>query len=89
MAMRKMRQKLLRSMGPGCTGEIRADVMTIDCLRSGKRILLILNDEQPNDISYQLTFKDKEPDEMFTSIPFDKLTTNVLYSWIKNYFAPT
>ena len=38
-----------------------ADVMTIDCLKTGKRIILILNDDQPGLIRYQFSYKDKDP----------------------------
>ena len=70
-------------------GGLPADVMTIDCLKSGKRIILILHDQQPDIISYQFSFKDKDPDEKFENIQFNELTSNKLYDWIKNYFSST
>jgi len=66
---------------------VPADVMTIDCLKSGKRIILILHDQQPDIISYQFSFKDKDPDEKFEHIPFNELTADKLYHWIKSYFS--
>lgn len=66
-----------------------ADIMTIDCLRSNKRIIIILHDQQPDIINYQFCYKDKDPEDEFESIPFDTLTTQVLYDWIKGYFSDT
>ena len=68
---------------------VPADVMTIDCLKSGKRIILILHDQQPDIINYQFSFKDKDPDEKFEHIQFNELTANKLYNWIKGYFSST
>lgn len=67
---------------------IPADVMTVDCLRSGKRILLILNDEHPDVLSYQKTFKEDDPGEVFQEIPLEQMSSRILYEWIKDYFAP-
>ena len=66
-----------------------ADVITIDCLKSGKRIILILHDQQPDIINYQFSFKDKDPDEKFENIQFNELTADKLYNWIKGYFSST
>ena len=66
---------------------IPADTMTIDCLKSGKRIILILHDELPDIIRYQFSFKEKDPEDEFESIQLDKLTTQTLYEWIKSYFS--
>jgi hypothetical protein len=70
----------MREMG------VPADVMTIDCLKSGKRIILILHDQQPDIVSYQFSFKDKDPDEKFENIQFSQLSADKLYDWIKCYF---
>lgn len=64
-----------------------ADIMTIDCLKSGKRIILILHDHQPHIISYQFSFKDKDPDRKFENIGVNELTADILYDWIKGYFS--
>lgn len=66
---------------------IPADAMTIDCLKSGKRIILILHDHQPDIINYQFSFKDKDPHEKFEQIQFNEVTANKLYDWIKDYFS--
>lgn len=65
---------------------VPVDAMTIDCLKSGKRILLILHDHHPDIIRYQFTFKDKDPDDEFEEIPSNELTADQLYDWIKGYF---
>lgn len=66
---------------------IAADVMTIDCLRSGKRIILILHDQLPDIISYQFTFKAQDPAEQFEHVPLAELSTDKLYDWMKDYFS--
>lgn len=66
---------------------VPADTMTIDCLRCGKRIILILHDQQPGIINYQLSFTDWDPGEEFEKIPLNELTVQMLYEWIKNYFS--
>ena len=66
---------------------VPADAMTIDCLKTGKRIILVLHDQQPDIVNYQFCFKDKDPDDEFEQIPFNELTTQQLYEWIKNYFS--
>jgi hypothetical protein len=65
---------------------IPADAMTIDCLKSGKRIIIILHDLQPEIVSYQFSFKDKEPDEEFNTMLISELKEVTLYSWMKEYF---
>jgi len=64
-----------------------ADVMTIDCLKSGKRIIVILNDDQPDMVNYQFSYKDKDPAEQFEQLAFNELTANTLYEWMSQYFA--
>ncbi|MCW8928841.1 MAG: hypothetical protein OQL19_01230 [Gammaproteobacteria bacterium] len=66
---------------------VPADAMTIDCLKSGKRIILVLHDQQPDIIHYQFSFKDKDPDSKFESIPFNELTANTIYEWMRDYFS--
>ncbi|TQV87600.1 hypothetical protein [Aliikangiella coralliicola] len=64
-----------------------SDTLTIDCLKTRRRIILILHDEQPDIVSYQFTGIDKDPDEEFEAIAFNELTTQVIYDWIKSYFS--
>jgi hypothetical protein len=68
---------------------VPSDAMTIDCLKSGKRILMILHDQHPDIIRYQLTFKNTDPGESFEQIAFGELTADELYNWIKSYFKST
>jgi len=66
---------------------IPADVMTIDCLRSGKRILMVFHDEQPEIVSYQFCCKDKDPHEAFDSIALGQVTAQQLYDWMELNFS--
>lgn len=74
------------SQGMRKTG-VPADLMTIDCLRSGKRIILVLHDQQPGIVSYQYAYKDKDPGNNFEQIPLAELGAEQLYDWIKGYFS--
>ena len=65
---------------------IPADAMTIDCLKSNKRIIIILHDDHPNMFQYQFSYKNQDPDELFEKIPFNQLTAKKLYQWIEGYF---
>nr|WP_210330731.1 hypothetical protein [Aliikangiella sp. G2MR2-5] len=64
-----------------------ADTMTIDCLRTQRRIILILHDEQPGIVSYQFAFRDRDPADNFDAIDFEELTTQKIYDWIADYFS--
>ncbi len=64
-----------------------ADAMTIDSLLTGKRITFIVHDEQPGNVAYQFGYKDKDPSADFTNVPFDEVTTNEIYRWIKEYLS--
>tara|TARA_R110001592_G_scaffold175466_5_gene414725 strand:+ start:49240 stop:49572 length:333 start_codon:yes stop_codon:yes gene_type:complete len=66
---------------------IPADAMTIDCLVTGKRILLILHDLQTDTVRYQFTLKDQDPADVFETIQLSELTSSVLYEWMKSYFS--
>jgi hypothetical protein len=65
---------------------IPADAMTIDCLKTNKRIIIILHDLEPEIIHYQFSFTDQDPAERFEKLNFSDLTVNVLYGWIESYF---
>jgi len=65
---------------------IPADVMTIDCLRTRKRIILILHDKQPDIVSYQFAGMDTDPEGGFASLAFEEVTTELIYQWIAEYF---
>lgn len=71
----------MRSIG------IPADAMTIDCLKTGKRIIIVLHDHQPDVIQYQFSFKKDDPGDQFEQLKADELTDQIIYDWIKNYFS--
>ena len=64
-----------------------ADVMTIDCLKTGKRIILIVNDDALDVVNYQFSYKDKDPAAEFEQLAFDELSPAKLYDWMTSYFA--
>lgn len=68
---------------------IPADVMTIDCLKTNKQIIIVLHENQPEIINYQYSFKDKNPSKKFESFALADLNKQILYNWIKNYFLET
>jgi len=73
--------KQMRTIG------IATDLMTIDCLNSGKRILFVLHDAQPEIAQYQFCRRDEDPRDEFESIALENLTTQLLYDWMKNTFS--
>ncbi|OUS40591.1 hypothetical protein A9R00_05240 [Oleispira antarctica] len=70
----------MRKMG------IPADVMSIDCLASNKRILLVLHDELPEIVRYQFTFSDQDPSDDYQQLGSSEVTCEAVYGWIKEYF---
>lgn len=71
----------MRKMG------IPADALTIDCLVSNKRILIILHDDHPGLIRYQFTFIDQDPTDEYSDSTADEVTSETLYGWINDYFS--
>ena len=68
---------------------IAADLITIDCLRSGKRIIVVLQDQQPDVVHYQFSFRDQDPAANFEQMPLTDVNVNVLYDWMSRYFLST
>jgi len=66
---------------------IPADAMTIDCLRTGKRIIIILHDQHPDILQYQFSYKASDPAEEFQKLSINDLSDQVLYDWMKGYFS--
>ena len=64
-----------------------ADLMTIDCAKTGKRIVLLLHDAHSDTLSYQFSSKNSEPETDFQQMAFDAFTAHVLYDWIVDYFS--
>lgn len=65
---------------------IPADVMTIDCLRTRRRITLILHDEQPGALLYQFVTIEDEVGDSFQSMALTDVTVQTLVDWIQDYF---
>lgn len=68
---------------------IPADAMTIDCLRTGKRIVLILHDQQPGVLIYQFTLKDTDTDAPYQQVPLQSVDTQQLFDWMQSHFQIT
>jgi hypothetical protein len=66
---------------------IPADAMTIDCLKTGKRIIIVLHDQQPEIVQYQFSFKAQDPAEEFEILQFSELSAQIMYDWMKDYFS--
>ncbi|MDF1629251.1 MAG: hypothetical protein P1U78_05570 [Alcanivoracaceae bacterium] len=66
---------------------IPADALTIDCLRTGKRIVLILHDQQPGELIYQFTLKDEDTDAPYQQLSMSNLGADLLYEWMRDYFV--
>ncbi|MFT4775678.1 MAG: hypothetical protein ACI9B7_000043 [Oleispira sp.] len=65
---------------------IPADVFTIDCLVTNKRILVVLHDLHPDIMRYQFTFIDQDPSDDYQQAVSADVTSEMVYDWIKNYF---
>lgn len=66
---------------------IPADAMTIDCLRTRRRIMLILHDEQPGALLYQFVTIEEEVGNEFQQMPLTDLNTETLFDWMEDYFG--
>jgi len=66
---------------------IATDLMTIDCLRTGKRILLVLHDAEPNTADYQICHRNEDPGDEFNRIPLTTITPQTLYNWMRDTFS--
>lgn len=66
---------------------INADTITIDCLKSGKRIIVILHDEMPGTVRFQFSYIKQDPSEKFEEVSLEKLTKEYCYNWMKTYFS--
>ncbi|KAA1176154.1 hypothetical protein FWJ25_03220 [Marinobacter salinexigens] len=66
---------------------IPADVMTIDCLRTRRRITLILHDARPGNLLYQFITIDEEVGNNFQSMELSAMSADTLFDWIQDYFG--
>jgi hypothetical protein len=64
-----------------------ADIMTIDCLKTNKRIILILHDDSPELVRYQFSFRDQDPADEFKDIALKDISATLLYDWMIAYFS--
>jgi len=63
------------------------DMMTIDCLKNGKRIIVLLHDDQPSVLQYQFSYREQDPAEQFEELAFESVTATTLYEWMRDYFG--
>lgn len=66
---------------------IPADVMTIDCLRTRRRITLILHDEQPGTLLYQFVTIEDEVGNDFQQLALGDMTASTLFDWMQDCFG--
>lgn len=66
---------------------IPADAMTIDCLRTRRRILLVLHDESPGMVMYQFTTLAEEMSVDFKQVALAQISSQTLYKWMEEYFS--
>jgi hypothetical protein len=64
-----------------------ADLLTIDCIKSKKRITFLLNDSEPNIVSYQLGFTDVDPSQHFETITLEKLNGDSITALMVKHFS--
>lgn len=65
---------------------IPADAMTIDCLKTNKRILVVFHDGQPELAYFQFGLRDQDPGSHFDSLAFSALTEKQFYDWMVEQF---
>jgi len=65
---------------------VPADVMTVDCLRTRRRIIFILHDHQPDTLNYQFTEMDTDPASEFQRLSVTEMTEKKFYEWVTDYF---
>ena len=66
---------------------IPADVMTVDCLRTRRRIMLILHDGEPGILLYQFAGLDEEAGDEFQRKGLSEVGVGLLYNWMQDYFS--
>lgn len=66
---------------------IPADVISIDCLSSHRRILLVLHDESPGVMLYQFAALDDDTDNSFEQASLDCIDVGTLVQWMESQFS--
>ena len=59
-----------------------ADALTITNAKTDKRILIILHDDKPDTVEYEIGRASEDPAFEFKSIELNKLNQKKLYDWI-------
>lgn len=66
---------------------VPADVVTLDCLRTRRRITFILHDRHPGMLLYQFVTIDDEVGNDFQQMAVDDMTVAALFDWMQDYFG--
>ncbi|MEE3157371.1 MAG: hypothetical protein VX301_04050, partial [Pseudomonadota bacterium] len=62
-------------------------VLTLDCLRTQRRITLILHDQHPGVVLYQFVTREEEVGGEFKQIALAEMSSQTLFDWMQDYFA--
>ncbi|MDF1820031.1 MAG: hypothetical protein P1U64_00560 [Alcanivoracaceae bacterium] len=71
---------------------IPADAMTVDCLTTRRRIVLVLHDHHPGQLIFQFTTIDDaegEDDPGFKQVALAQVDATTLHDWMVAYFSET
>lgn len=63
------------------------DALTIDCIVSGRRIILLLHDEKPNELVYQFSYIDRDTGSDFITVSYDEVSPLWICGLIKEYMV--
>ncbi|WP_166263516.1 hypothetical protein [Marinobacter caseinilyticus] len=66
---------------------IPADAITLDCLRTRRRIMLILHDEEPGTLLCQFGTLDEEASAEFQRVTLAEVKVETLFDWMQDYFG--
>ena len=66
---------------------ITTDLLTLDCLRTQRRINLILHDQQTDVMLYQFVTREEEVGGNFREITLTELSSSTLFDWMQDYFG--
>ena len=66
---------------------IPADAMTIECLQTRRRILMILHDGEPDVVLYQFGSMDDDAGDDFERIALSEVDVETLFNWMRDYFS--
>ncbi|GAA5213563.1 hypothetical protein ACFSJ3_03305 [Corallincola platygyrae] len=66
---------------------IPGDVMTVDCPRSGKRIIVMLLDANPDQVVCTFGYKDKDDTDAHFEFSYADINAATIYHWIERHFS--